>query len=205
MNYRGLALDYDGTLAENGVVSPAMLAALRRWRASKCLLVLVTGRHLAPVPEKLFDAVVLENGGLLLHDGRRTQLGPSPSAEFLEALLRNGVAPLSPGCVVIATERSQAAAVRRAIEQTGAAVHLVYNNDSLMLLPEGIDKRTGLEAAAARLGLALKEILALGDAENDEPMLAACGGGIRVSRPGETLALLNETPLPCGCGSARQD
>ncbi len=190
MRYRGLALDYDGTLAENGVVSAAMLAALGRCRASGRMLVLVTGRHRAPLSEELFDAVVLENGGILLSEGRETQLGPAPGPELLEALQRNGVEPLSPGRVVIATERSQTAAVRRAVEQTGAAVQLVYNNDSLMLLPEGIDKRTGLEAAAGRLGLALKEILAIGDAENDEAMLAACGRGIRVANPAQALRLL---------------
>ena len=70
MQYRALATDYDGTLAQDGHVSPETLDALRRLRASGRKVILVTGREL-PELQSVFpdlavcDAVVAENGGLL--------------------------------------------------------------------------------------------------------------------------------------------
>jgi Cof subfamily protein (haloacid dehalogenase superfamily) len=43
------------------------------------------------------------------------------------------------------------------------------------------DKATGLEVVAAQLGVALSDVLAVGDAENDVPMLRAAGIGIAVT------------------------
>ena len=65
-----LAADYDGTLAEDGVVSEATLAGLRRFKESGRRLIMVTGRELPDLkaifpPLDLFEGVVAENGGLL--------------------------------------------------------------------------------------------------------------------------------------------
>src|SRR5207249_4989027 len=46
MRYFVVATDYDGTIASNGRVEDATLAALERVKASGRRLVLVTGRHL---------------------------------------------------------------------------------------------------------------------------------------------------------------
>ena len=46
MRYHALACDYDGTIAESGVVTPATRDALERLRASGRRIVLVTGRTL---------------------------------------------------------------------------------------------------------------------------------------------------------------
>ncbi|WP_292722663.1 HAD-IIB family hydrolase, partial [Mesorhizobium sp.] len=42
-----LATDYDGTLAENGIVSDATRAALERLKETGRKLIMVTGRELA--------------------------------------------------------------------------------------------------------------------------------------------------------------
>ena len=46
MYYLALACDYDGTLAQGGVVSQQTIAALERVKASGRKLILVTGRLL---------------------------------------------------------------------------------------------------------------------------------------------------------------
>src|SRR5262249_684158 len=63
MRYLGLACDYDGTIAHDGVVAPGTLAALTRLRESGRRLILVTGRELDSLMRAcarldLFDRVV---------------------------------------------------------------------------------------------------------------------------------------------------
>ena len=70
MYFVALATDYDGTIAEDGVVAEATLEALRKLKQSGRKLLLVTGRQLPDLkkvlPEiALFDLVVAENGGIL--------------------------------------------------------------------------------------------------------------------------------------------
>ena len=65
------ACDYDGTIAEYGRVSETTARALERVRESGRKVVLVTGRTLqdlrqaCPDYERMFDAIVGENGAVL--------------------------------------------------------------------------------------------------------------------------------------------
>ena len=91
-----LAVDYDGTIAEDGRVAVTTEAALQRVRASGRKLLLVTGRLLpdlrqvCPGVDMMFDAVVAENGALVYFPGRREvrTLGAAPEPELLEELQR---------------------------------------------------------------------------------------------------------------------
>jgi HAD superfamily hydrolase (TIGR01484 family) len=70
MYFIALALDYDGTLAEHGIVDQKTLNALRRFKETGRKLILVTGRELADLKRvfqefDLFGRVVAENGALL--------------------------------------------------------------------------------------------------------------------------------------------
>ncbi len=56
-----------------------------------------------------------------------------------------------------------------------------------MLVPTGIDKGTGLTHALKQLAVSPQQVIAFGDAENDEPMLGAAGLGIAT---GNALAQL---------------
>src|SRR2546425_2721800 len=99
MDVRALAIDYDGTIAENGRTPAPAAAALARVRASGRKLVLVTGRILVelrevcPDVDRMFDAVVAENGALLYLPGlgRTHPLGAAPEPALLAAC-RLGVA-----------------------------------------------------------------------------------------------------------------
>jgi hypothetical protein len=70
MHYLALATDYDGTIADDGVVDQPTLAALERLRDGARRLILVTGRDLTSVQRimprlDICDLVVAENGALL--------------------------------------------------------------------------------------------------------------------------------------------
>ena len=109
MHIRGLATDYDGTIAHHGEVAKTTFAALERFKASGRKLILVTGREIPDLQNvfsgvNLFDRVVAENGGLLLDPatGLETPLAPAPPPEFAELLRAKGVAPLSVGKTIVA-------------------------------------------------------------------------------------------------------
>ena len=94
---RALATDYDGTLAHNGAVNEATLAALKRLKEAGLKLILVTGREtnelISIFPElTLFDLAVMENGAVLLDpvSGEMEALAEPPSRSHrhpCEALL----------------------------------------------------------------------------------------------------------------------
>jgi hydroxymethylpyrimidine pyrophosphatase-like HAD family hydrolase len=178
--YSALATDYDGTLARDGRVDGATLAALDALRAVGWKLVLVTGRNLdnvaAVFPQlTLFDRVVAENGALVgAHDGDVTLLGPPPDRSLLQALERRGVS-YSTGRVIVHTLTAQRAAVDAALAESAARVEVSLNKGALMLLPAGIDKAAGLRAALHDLGVEPAMVIGVGDAENDLPFLEVCG------------------------------
>jgi hypothetical protein len=188
MLIHALACDYDGTIATAGAVAPETRAALARVRESGRRLVLVTGRMLedlrvvCPDLDAMFDAVVVENGALLYRpsDGVMKVVGGQPEAALVDALGRRGV-PIALGASIIATDAPYAEPALAAIQETGVERTLVFNKGSLMLLPGGVTKATGLEAALAALGLSPRNTVGVGDAENDHAFLAYCECGVAVA------------------------
>lgn len=183
MRFLALATDYDGTLATHGRVDGIVLPALDRLRASGRKLLLVTGRELHDLqnafPEAaLFDRIVAENGALLFRPSSNQEIALcGPPDPRLLAALRGREVPYSTGRAIVATDDAHHAAVASAIHELNLAldVHIILNKGSLMILPTGVDKKTGLEAALAELQLAPANVVGVGDAENDASLLAACG------------------------------
>ncbi|MCA1852180.1 MAG: HAD-IIB family hydrolase, partial [Beggiatoa sp.] len=102
MRYFALATDYDGTLAHDGMVSPATVEALERFCETGRKLFLVTGRELPDLMRvfphlDLFDRVVAENGALIYCPATREEqsLGEAPPEVFVNALRERNIAPLS--------------------------------------------------------------------------------------------------------------
>lgn len=179
MRFVAVATDYDGTLAREGRVSPTTLAGLERLRASGRKLILVTGRELKDLQRvfarlELFDIAVLENGATLYFPSeRREQLLAEPPPEtFVEACRKRGVLGLAVGRVIVATWESETAKVLDAIHSLGLELQLIFNRGSVMVLPSGVNKATGLAAALNSLGLSAHNIVAVGDAENDHAFLS---------------------------------
>jgi HAD superfamily hydrolase (TIGR01484 family) len=188
LRYRALACDYDGTLAESGRVDPRTVEALERARQSGRRLLLVTGRRLADLflvfPQTgLFDAIVVENGAVLhLPQGPETRLlAPPPAPELLATLRARGVEPLVAGHAIVASWEPWQHVVLEVIRQLGMELQVVFNKGAVMVLPTGINKATGLRAGLAELGLSPRNVVGVGDAENDHAFLAACECGVAVA------------------------
>ncbi len=188
MRYVTLASDYDGTIAEHGAVSPATLDALKRLRASGRTLLLVTGREVDDLktlfPDwKVFSWIIGENGAVLYETAteRETLLADPPPPPFVETLRRKEIGPHYAGRVLLATRVQQRDQVLDTIQELGLPLQIILNKSSLMILPAGVDKATGLEACLDRIGVSLRETIAVGDAENDEAFLDICGMAVAVA------------------------
>jgi hydroxymethylpyrimidine pyrophosphatase-like HAD family hydrolase len=197
VRYFALATDYDGTLADDGIVPRETLAALKRLRASGRLVILVTGRELPDLkqvfPEyKIFDLIVAENGAVLYEPSSNTEtvLAAAPPEEFATMLAAKDVGPLHSGRVIVSTLEDYQGTVLETIRELGLELQMIFNKGSLMVLPSGVNKATGLKAAAEKLCLSVHNIVAVGDAENDHAFLSACERGIAVAN---SLSSLKET------------
>jgi len=194
MRYFSLACDFDGTLAQAGVVSRNTLAALGRLKASGRRLILVTGRELDDLlrvfPENtLFERIVAENGALLYCPSNRAEktLGEPPPQALIDALRERHVEPLSIGRSIVATQEPHDAIVLEIIRQLGLELQVIYNKGSVMILPSGVNKATGLLAALSDLGLSEHNAVAVGDAENDHALLNVCECQVAVADAVPTL------------------
>jgi hydroxymethylpyrimidine pyrophosphatase-like HAD family hydrolase len=186
--FRALVTDFDGTLVRDGTVEKAALDALQGLKAAGFRLILATGRRLdeliAIFPAiELFDQVVAENGALLYQPGSNTSrlVASAPNPRILDLLRERGVHPLYVGRVVIASLQNHEASIRAAVAASGLALHVIRNKDALMILPAGVTKASGVEAATSALGLAHEQIVGIGDAENDIDFLATCGLAVAVA------------------------
>jgi HAD superfamily hydrolase (TIGR01484 family) len=182
MRWAALACDYDGTLADHGHVRSATLVALRRVRRSRRKLLLVTGRELHEFLGvfsrlELFDRVVAENGAVLYDpatDKRRLLASRAPR-ELVAALRARRIEPLSIGNSIVATSRAHRHVVSEVIDDLRLPLQVILNKRSLMVLPPGVNKATGLREALHEVGVSPENTVGIGDAENDEDFLALCG------------------------------
>ncbi len=188
MRFVALATDYDGTLATDGSVDDDTVAALERLRASGRRLIVVTGRRLedlrAAFPRlDVFDRVVAENGAVLYDpaSGAERLLTSAADERFVDALRRRQVEPLSVGRAVVATLRPHETAVHEVIRTLGLELAIAFNKDAVMILPAGVDKASGLRAALSDLRLSPLDVVAIGDAENDQAFLSVSGCSVAVA------------------------
>lgn len=181
MRYFGLATDYDGTLATSGRVSEEIINELKKFKASGRKLIMVTGRELDELMEvfphlDIFDIVVAENGALLYKPSTKEEilLGDAPLELFVYELKKRGIERISVGRVIVATWRPHEVTVLEVIRDLGLEYQVIFNKDAVMVLPTGINKATGLEAALKEIGLSPHNIVGIGDAENDHAFLRLC-------------------------------
>ncbi len=208
MRYRVLATDYDGTIAHHGAVPNDVVESLKALKASGRVLLLVTGRELDELkllfPEHtLFDLIVAENGALLYNPStlEEIKLGDPPPPAFVQALEQRGVQPLSAGRVIVATWEPHQATVLEVIKQFGIERQIIFNKGAVMILPPGINKSKGLEAALETLGYSLHNVVAVGDAENDTALLQAAECAVSVANAIPALQKISDWISPADHGA----
>jgi HAD superfamily hydrolase (TIGR01484 family) len=188
MRYLALATDYDGTIAHHGRVDPETLHALERLKESGRKLLLVTGRELPELRRDfdrfdLFDRVIVENGALLYVPATNEErtLAESIDPRLAQTLRERDVKFLSVGQVIVATHQPYENVALAAIRDLGLECQVIFNKGAVMILPSGVNKATGLEAALEDLGLSRHNVVGIGDAENDHAFLDICACAVAVA------------------------
>jgi len=196
MRYLALVTDYDGTIAIDGRMADAAVTSIERLHLSGRRAILVTGRRLEDVlailPHiHLFDYVVAENGAVIYEPRtrRETLLANPLPLEFIERLKALGI-PLDIGRVVVATWLPHHNAVLQAIQETGLELHVIFNRATVMVLPTGVNKATGMIYALRKLGLSPHEAVGIGDAENDHSFLDRCECAVAVANAAPSIRKL---------------
>lgn len=98
MKFLALALDYDGTIAADGVLDQAVRESIAYVRSKGIVVLLVTGRILSELRQvagdlHFVDAIVAENGAALefTDSGYSRLLGSPPAPELLQELRRRNI------------------------------------------------------------------------------------------------------------------
>ena len=188
MLYQALATDYDGTIAIEGIVDAATYSALKSWQQEGKKLILVTGRQLDNLfyvfpAAQSFDCIVAENGALLYFpaSNETTLLGVNPPDSLIEALRQRQVEPLNIGQGIVSTRILHDLSATEVIAELGLSWQISLNKGAVMLLPEGVDKYSGLKTALNQMNLTSEQVVGVGDGENDLPLLNLCGLSVSVA------------------------
>ncbi|HEX5221828.1 MAG TPA: HAD family hydrolase [Verrucomicrobiae bacterium] len=208
MRFNVLATDYDGTLAHSGQVDAATLQAIERLRASGRHAILVTGREVESLKRifprlDLFEMVVAENGAVLYYPVNDTvkPLHKQLPHRFVDELRHRGT-PVSAGHVIVSSREPHDLVILDVIKDLGLELEIIFNKGAVMVLPSGVNKATGLDAALRELGLQRERTVAIADAENDHALLRFCGCAVAVSNalPSLKKAAHLVTRSPAGAG-----
>jgi HAD superfamily hydrolase (TIGR01484 family) len=188
MNFLALAADFDGTLADGSKVAPETWDALRQLQDTGRKMILVTGRSiasLAPAVPRLeaFDRIVAENGAVLHCPAERKTvlLSAALPASLVQTLSRREIEPLWLGDIIVATRAANTRAILDVIRELGLATEIATNKGTVMVLPAGVNKATGLAAALDDLGISPAAVISVGDGENDTILFDFTGCGVAVA------------------------
>jgi hypothetical protein len=200
MRFSVLALDYDGTIARDGVLDPEVRAAIAEVRAQGISVVIASGRVLSDLEQVagdlgFVDAVVAENGAVLrFSNGHTRVLGHPPPEVFLAEVRRRGIA-FSTGQCILEAEAAPAQSILAVIRDLELPLVLLFNRKRLMVLPQSTSKATGLRAVLKALRLSVHNAIGIGDAENDHDLLMACELGVAAAWGSRALQAVAEEVL----------
>ncbi len=207
--FQVIALDLDGTLASGGRLSPQALDAIDDARQKGLTVLLVTGRIEAELQAEFphiadhFDALVLENGAVVVVNGQSCALAEPVDSTLTDALAQ-GRLPYRRGEVLVAIDGEHAANVVEVIGELELDCQFVRNRDALMVLPAGVTKGSGLNAVLSEMNFSPHNTIAVGDAENDLSMFGVAELGVAV--PNAVSSVLRHADLvledPDGAGVA---
>ena len=211
MHLKILAFDLDGTLARDGVVAEATWEALRAAKDAGFVLLLVTGRRLSVIPElgpfdELCEAIVAENGATIHYP--RIDRVDTPFGKLAYEVVRKLEQlhiDVEFGEAIAATWVPHDRKVLDCIAQTGYAATVEYNKGAVMVLPPGATKGSGLKLALEELGYSTRNVLAVGDAENDRSMFEQADLSVAVPNAIPAIRDLADTVLRKPNGMGCQD
>lgn len=152
--------------------------------------ILVSGREYPSLSEYAralgpLDGMVAENGAVIEAPvgGLRQVIGASVACQVRRRLATLPDSQIEYGEIVASAAWTDRHDIQRSL--SGLDIEITRNRDRLMVLPAGVTKGTGLKSALHHLRVQEHAFAAIGDAENDLPMLrsAALSGAVANAIP----------------------
>ena len=211
MKLAAIALDYDGTIADEGAMDPGVRSVIDDLRSRGIRIALVTGRRLDDLRRvagdlTCFDVIVGENGAILHFpdSARHARLAHPPVPAFIHELTRRGVV-FTAGEAIVEADATSAPAILSVIRALELPLMLSFNGDRVMVLPPAISKSTGLRRALQAFRISAHNALGIGNAENDHDLLDACEVGAAVEWGSQALCRVADDVIPGSAPAAVAD
>ena len=185
-----IALDYDGTVARDGVLDPSVRDAIASARTEGIIVLLVTGRILDELRRDagdlhFVDGVIAENGAVIHFPRQRTHLGAAPLVP--EASWPNCAgagSPLTPDSASSTRTPTRLPRLLEVIRTLELPLVLIFNRGRVMTLPQGVSKATGLHVALETLRLSPRNTVR-DWRRRKRPRASAAGGSRSRGRMGQ--------------------
>jgi hydroxymethylpyrimidine pyrophosphatase-like HAD family hydrolase len=172
--------DYDRTFTDETLrVAPGLAETISRLREKGVLFSVVSGRKYPFMMDfyrsmgGLVDSFIAENGCVGYARGCRQVICEAVRRDELLQTLDREAIPYDAGDVVISVHRKYLPGVEQVLDRY-PAYHVIRNVDSLMLLPHGASKATGIRWLMDMYCVGPDGMACIGDAENDIDMRALC-------------------------------
>jgi hydroxymethylpyrimidine pyrophosphatase-like HAD family hydrolase len=172
--------DYDRTFTDETLhVAPGLAEAIRRLQEKGVLFSVVSGRKFPFMMDfyrrmgGLVDSFIAENGCIGYANGCRQVICEAGCRDELLQTLDREAIPHDAGDVVISVHSRYQPGLEQVLG-CYPAYHMIRNVDSIMLLPRGASKATGIRWLMDMYCLGIGEMACIGDAENDLDMRGNC-------------------------------
>jgi hydroxymethylpyrimidine pyrophosphatase-like HAD family hydrolase/CheY-like chemotaxis protein len=205
------ACDLDGTLAEQGQITPATWEVLRQARRDTAspIIILVTSHTLDAYPTAAFEttdvvalcqAIVAENGAVVYFPQRDDvalpfgRLSPAVTRRLadLNVVLKHGKASA-------VTSRHHDETILEVLRDVGDGMTIECDMNAAVLLPPDANKGAGLHYALRELGYSPRNVVACGDTENDHSVFEIAELAVATSNaPADVQALADAVLLQPG-------
>lgn len=172
--------DYDRTFTDASLrVEPGLVDTILKLKRNGTLFSIVSGRKYSFMYdlyrnlEGVLDSFIAENGCVGYALGRKHFIARAEGRDEMLAGLSSLSVPYDAGDVVVSVHRDHEHEVDRVLSLF-PQMHVVRNVDSLMILPHGVSKATGINWLMGVYSLTPAQMACIGDAENDLEMRSLC-------------------------------
>ncbi|MEE9586028.1 MAG: HAD family hydrolase [Nitrososphaerales archaeon] len=173
---KALALDYDETIAfPGGLLKKKTAKALKKFSiATGRRLFLVSGRPFSFLVDKAkqigVDGFVSENGAII-HDDLRGKEFLTDDTRIVELLLGRNIDGLQIKERIAEFPTSSLEQALELLDSVQIPYRVEKNHGQVMVMPLKVSKERGLEKLLERFHLSYREIITVGDGENDLGMM----------------------------------
>jgi hydroxymethylpyrimidine pyrophosphatase-like HAD family hydrolase len=186
MYQRIVALAFDSTLNENGVVPLALENALTHLHRAGYILFLVTERRFGSIElgplRDIVTGIVWENGAVLHHSRTNEVYLPFGQVDprLIKALQVTEV-PIERGTATVSTRAVYDEVVWNVLNQWGGDAAITRDKDTVTISPPGAAKGAGLERLMGLCGFSPRNLISFGDGESDFSLLQLGEIGVAVA------------------------